>query len=160
MSADIELDDAAGALRSAPHDVDRFKMMRVQFFEHRLDLGIFHHLRQRFVLHFSNDLVNELRAVARLDDQHQAHRGFFQLNGRFRVGKLGSVDNVGPVYEVIEIRHRVMKNGLRQVRYEFGARLETRVMKFVTAGIAPEMRFILRREKRTLMMIEPPGQFV
>jgi hypothetical protein len=43
---------------------------------------------------------------------------------------------------------------------EFRTGLVTGIMKFVPAVIAAEVRFILCGEKRTFMMIEPPGQFV
>ena len=43
---------------------------------------------------------------------------------------------------------------------EFRAGLVARIMKFVTACVASKMRFILRREKSALVMIEPPRQLV
>jgi len=98
--------------------------------------------------------------MAGFDDQHQAHRRFLQLDSRFGIGKLRAIDDIGPIDKVVEIRHRITKYVLRQMRDEFRARFVAGVVKFVSARVPPEMRFILSGQKRALMMIEPPGQFV
>ncbi len=46
------------------------------------------------------------------------------------------------------------------MRDEFRARFVAGIVEFVPAGIQAEMTFVLPREKRALVMIEPPRQLV
>ena len=98
--------------------------------------------------------------MACLDNQHQPHRRFLQLHRRLRVGELGAVNNVGPVNQVLEVRHRIVEHRPRHVSDEFRARLVTGIVKFVAARVTTKMSLILRGKERALMMIEPPRQLL
>src|SRR6266849_9782690 len=49
---------------------------------------------------------------------------------------------------------------MRDVGDEFSARLACGIEKFLSRVVRAKMRFVFRREKSRLMMIEPPGQLV
>src|SRR5262249_50544598 len=117
--ADVEFNYALSALREPPHDLDGFKMMRIQFVERRANLRQLDDLRQRPVLNLTNDSVDKLGTVTRLDYQHQTHRRFFEFHGGLRIRELRAVNDIGPMHEVVEVGHWTMKHAAGDVRDEF-----------------------------------------
>src|SRR5260370_13914431 len=118
-----------------------------------------HHFIQRAVREFGNDSGREAIFRRGFNHQGELRRWLGQREGRLRRRILRSVDNVAPMNQVCE------RLGIEAELFpgdrgnELGARLVLRLVKHVRAGPAAKLFGVGGREKRALVMVEPPGYF-
>src|SRR6266850_691882 len=115
-------------------------------------------LIKRLGLHALNNSLHYRAITARFNNQHQLQRGSFQLDGGLCVFILSTVDDVGPMNQLVQSRLFEAVSGGDRVGNELCARLVIRIIKLGRPRSGSKVLFVLRREERALMMIKPPGQ--
>ena len=91
-------------------------------------------------------------------DHHELHGRFRKLHGGLRVLKLGAVDDVRPLDQLLKPAGVEAEMLLEHLHDEFGAGTVGRIVEFPAAPVGPEMSFVLPAEECALVMVEPPGQ--
>ncbi len=97
--------------------------------------------------------------LATLNHQRELHRRSTQGHSRRSRLILCAIDNIRPVDQFLQVRCIEAELFLGERRNVFRAGPELRVVHLMPAGVAQEVLVILRRQKRALMMIEPPVEF-
>src|SRR5580692_894810 len=117
------------------------------------------HFGERSISQLGNDARWQTVLWRRFNDQAKLRGRFRQLDGRLWRGVLRAIDNVTPMDQVFE-RLRVKAEFFLGNRGDkFCAGFIVRLVKHVWAGMTAELLGVSGREKRTLMVVEPPGHF-
>src|SRR5271157_2977822 len=91
------------------------------------------------------------------DHHGQFHRRRFHLDRRLRVVVKRAVNDLGPLDQFRDRRRVEAEPLFRNRGDEFCAGAIVGIIKFRVAQLLLEMRGVVRRKERALMMVEPPG---
>ncbi len=118
-----------------------------------------HHFAERPVSEFGNDSRRQAIFRRCFNHQRQLRRRLGKLDRRLRRRILRPVDDVAPMNQVCERLGIEAEFFPGDGRDELGAGLVIRLVKHVRAGLLAELFGVGGREKRALVMVEPPGHF-
>ena len=121
------------------------------------DEGRLNHFGQRTVREQWDQLRQKFWVLGGLNHHGQLHGWLAHFYSSFGIGVQRAIYDVGPAHQLGDWLRIEPKTLLGDCGDETGAGLEIRIVEFSAALILLEMRCILRRKERALVVIEPPG---
>ena len=112
------------------------QMRLVNGLEKLLHFRKLHDFRQRPFAHPPDNVCHHIGALRVLNDQGQFHRGRGHFDGRFRVLIERSVNDIGPLHQLVEVGRSEAEAVSRNVADEFGATPVSGVVEFLAAAVA------------------------
>ena len=156
---DVEENSPILALGALLQNVDRHFVTFEQGTKKRSDKRCFQNLLERLDRKQGNQVGYEPLIWRGLDHHGQLHGRRLHFDRGFRVGIQRSVDDIGPMDEIGERPGIKPEPLLCDHGDEARAGLERRIIEFAVALFLLEVRGVGRRQKRALVMIEPPSNF-
>src|SRR5271155_5131851 len=156
LVGDVEENGPVDALGALLHDLDRDLVPAEQRGQERSYKGFLKNGGEGFSREKRNQ-VGDKPIRRRLDDHGQLHGRGLHLHRRLGIGIESAVDDVGPVHEIGYGGGVESKTLLRDHGDKTGAGFEIRIVELAIALVALKVGRVGRREKRTFVMVEPPG---
>jgi hypothetical protein len=155
--ADVEENNAVARFNPLAQNFDRLAVPFEKRLEMLGDQRQLYHFTQRTVSQLGNDSRRQAVFRRRFNHQGESGRRLYHFDGRFRRQILRSVDDVSPMNQVRERLGIEVEFFPGDCRDELGAGLVFRVVKHARAGVHAKLFSVGGREKRALVMVEPPG---
>src|SRR5277367_253365 len=156
--ADVKINYAVAKIGAFAKYVQGLAMALEQRPQIFLDDRQLDHLRQRNIGQVRNQLGDQLRFGRGLDYQRELGGRFRKADGVRGRGELRSINDIAPVNQVRErlgIESEFLRSDGGQ---KLGAGLVGGIVKLFAGMVLPEMFSVGGRQKRALVMVEPPGE--
>ena len=154
----IEENNAGLMTADRADEPDRFQVLLIERLKLRLHDRVRGDVGEFAFLHLPDDVGHGVRRLGAFDDEHQLRGRSLDLNGIMRASIAGTVDDVRPFNQFVQLGHAKAILFPGDVGDEHRARAVARI-EVMLRRIGALVEFgVFGRQEGALMMIEPPGE--